>query len=277
MKRLIVFLVLILLVVSTVSGVLGASFSVPESTSNLAQPLPGYVLQGQAPADLPVLVNIAIPLRNVGLLSSMVEQISDPSSPLFRHFLTRSQIQQEFLPTDAYDSMLAYLQSVGLQVVQQSMDSMIVVQATAAQVNQYLGSQVSIYSNGTDSYYVTSGNSLFKGASFVASNATALMVQPQVASSPAPQSNENVTFSEGAFSGKALQAVYNATSLYAQGYQGEGQTIGLLEFYGSPTITQDLQLFDSQFGFSNPSFISHLLCPTTLTLVFHWLEHRSFS
>ena len=89
MKGLIVSLVLILLVVSSVSSVLGASFYVPDSSSNVAQPLPGYVLQGQAPADLPVLVNIAIPLRNVGLLSSMVEQVSDPSSPLFRQFLTQ--------------------------------------------------------------------------------------------------------------------------------------------------------------------------------------------
>jgi subtilase family serine protease len=133
------------------------------------------------------------------------------------------------------------------------MESLIVVQATVAQVNQYLHASVSIYSNGTDSYYVTSGNSLFEGAHFVASNATALMVQPQVASLPAPNPNENLTFSEGAFSVKALQAVYNATSLYAQGYQGEGQTIGLLEFFGSPTVIQDLHLFDAQFGFSNPS------------------------
>ena len=254
MKGLIVSSLLILLAVSSVSSVFGASSYVADFSSNVAHPLSGYILQGQAPGDLPVLVNIAIPLRNEGLLSSMVEQISDPSSPLFRHFLTRTQIQQEFLPTDAYNSMLAYLQSAGLQVVTQSMDSMIIVQATAAQVNQYLGASVNIYSNGTDSYYVTNGNSLFEGAYFVASNATALMVQPQVASSPAPQANANVTFSEGASSAKALQTVYNATSLYAQGYQGEGQTIGLLEFFGSPTITQDLQLFDAQFGFSNPSF-----------------------
>ena len=253
MKSLIVSLVLILLAVFPMSSVLAASSYVPAPGSRLAQPLSGYVLQGQAPGDLPVLVNIAIPLRNVGLLSSMVEQVSDPSSPLFRHFLTYNQIQQEFLPSDAYNSMLAYLQSVGLQVVMQSMESVIVVQATAAQVNQYLHASVSIYSNGTDSYYVTSGNSEFQGAPFVASNATALMVQPQVASLPAPNANENLTFSEGAFSVKALQSVYNATSLYAQGYQGEGQTIGLLEFFGSPTITQDLSLFDAQFGFPDPS------------------------
>lgn len=256
MKGLIVSLMLILLALSPLSSVLGASSLVSDSSSNLTQPLSGYVLQGQAPADLPVLVNIAIPLRNLGLLSSMVEQVSDPSSPLFRHFLTQAQIQQDFLPTDAYNSMLAYLRTVGLQVVTKSMDSMIVVQATAAQVNQYLGASVNIYSNGTDSYYVTNGDSLFRGAHFVASNATALMVQPQVTSSPAPQANANVTFSEGAFSAKALQAVYNATSLYAQGYQGDGQTIGLLEFFGSPTITQDLQLFDAQFGFSDPPSFS---------------------
>jgi subtilase family serine protease len=148
--------------------------------------------------------------------------------------------------------MLAYLQGVGLQVVMQSMESMIVVQATAAQVNQYMHASMNIYSNGTDSYYVTSGNSLFEGAYFVASNVTALMVQPQVVSLPAPTPNENVTFSEGAFSVKALQAVYNATSLYAQGYQGLGETIGLLEFFGSPTINQDLHLFDMQFGFADP-------------------------
>ena len=98
MKGLIVSLVLILLAVSSVSSVLSASSSVPDFNYNGAEPLPGYVLQGQAPGDLPVLVNIAIPLRNVGLLSSMVEQVSDPSSPLFRHFLTYTQIQQEFLP-----------------------------------------------------------------------------------------------------------------------------------------------------------------------------------
>ena len=70
-----------------------------------------------------------------------------------------------------------------------------------------------------------------------------------------------MTFSEGASSAKALQSVYNATSLYAQGFQGQGQTIGLLEFFGSPTITQDLQLFDAQFGFSNASLIVTPIVP----------------
>ena len=63
-----------------------------------SQPFPGYTLIGQAPASLPVEVNIAIPLKNTGFLSSTLEQVSDPSSPSFRHFLTAPQIEQQFLP-----------------------------------------------------------------------------------------------------------------------------------------------------------------------------------
>jgi subtilase family serine protease len=184
----------------------------------------------------------------------MVQQVSDPSSPLFRHFLTPQQIQQDFLPTVAYYSMLNYLQSVGLPVVMEAMDSIIVVQATVAQVNEYLSASVNLYTNGIGSYYMTSGASSFEGANFIASNATALMVKPDVASLPLDELNGNVTFSEGAFSVKELQDVYNATSLYAEGDQGQGQTIGLLDFFGSPTITQDLSLFDEEFGFPEANF-----------------------
>ena len=192
-----------------------------------SQPLPGYVLIGQAPAGLPVLVNIAIPLKNTDLLSSTLKQVSDPSSPSFRHFLTAAQIEQQFLPKTEDESMLTYLQSIGLPVLMNSLDSMIVVQATAAQVKQYFNADVEMYSNGTQSYYTTTGNSLLNGAHFIASNATALFAQPRITNASAAVTNDNVTFTEGAFSAKALQTVYNASSLYQQGFQGDGQNIGI--------------------------------------------------
>ena len=142
---------------------------------------------------------------------------------------------------------------MGLHVLMGSMDSIIVVQATAGQVKEYFNANVNMYTNGTDSYYMTSGNSLFNGAHFIASNVTAFMVQPRYTNlSPFPQS-ANITYTEGAFSAKELQNVYNATSLYAQGIQGDGQTIGILDFFGSPTVAQDLSLFDKTFGFPDPS------------------------
>jgi subtilase family serine protease len=254
MKSLFAIFVIILLAISPMGSFCSAAAITASPAENLAMPLPGYALQGQAPGDLPVLVNLAIPLRNVDVLGSLLEHVSDPSSALYRHFLTPVQIEQQFLPTTEYNSMLAYLHSMGLHVLMSSMDSIIVFQATAAQVKEYFDANVNIYSNGTDSYYMTSGNSLFNGAHFIASNATGAMVQPRHTNLSPAQQNANITYTEGAFSAKELQNVYNATSLYAQGLQGEGQTIGILDFFGSPTVAQDLSLFDKTFGFQDPRF-----------------------
>jgi subtilase family serine protease len=192
-------------------------------------------------------------LKNTDLLSSTLKQVSDPSSSSFRHFLTAAQIEQQFLPKTEDESMLTYLQSIGLSVLMNSLDSMIVVQATAAQVKQYFNADVEMYSNGTQSYYTTTGNSLLNGAHFIASNATALFAQPRITNASAAVANDNVTFTEGAFSAKALQTVYNVSSLYQQGFQGDGQNIGILDFFGSPTISQDLVQYDSMFNLPNPA------------------------
>lgn len=159
MKSKSVILVITLLIISSICNVSSAVLPAPNLVDISLQPLPGYVLQGKAPSDLTVLVNIAIPLKNADLLGSTLKQVSDPTSPSFRQFLTPGQIQQKFLPTTEYESMLAYLQNAGLQVVMNTLDSMIVVQATVAQVNKFLQADVNMYTNGTNSYYMTSGNS----------------------------------------------------------------------------------------------------------------------
>ncbi len=236
-----------LLEVSPLVPVLLSSASADSTSSSTL--IPGFVLNREAPENLPVLVNIGVPLRNLGLLSSLVAQVSDPSSPIFRNFLTTTEVRQDFLPTVAYNLLLTDLKSAGLPVVMTALDSIIVVQATVGQVKEVFHADVYVYSNGTSSYYTTGDAGMFEGARFTASNATGLMVKPRISSSALPKTYENVTFTEGAFSAKQLQAVYNATGLYAQGFLGAGQTIGLLDFFGSPTITQDLSLFDQQYGF----------------------------
>jgi subtilase family serine protease len=201
---------------------------------------------------MPILVSLAIPLRNTGLLDSLAKQVSDPSSPRFRHFLTAEQVANEFLPTAAFNSLLQYVERSGLDVMMTALDSVIVIQGTAAQVQNAFGENVDVYTNGTLSYYVTAGPATFHGAYLYASNATFVYTRPAaVASASFPS---GVTFTGGGMSAKDLQAVYNATSLYSSGFNGTGQTIGILDFYGSPTIASDLQSFDQIFGFPNPSF-----------------------
>jgi subtilase family serine protease len=45
-----------------------------------------------------------------------------------------------------------------------------------------------------------------------------------------------------------IQEAYNLTPLYTAGYDGKGQTIVIIDWCGSPTITKDANAFSSQFG-----------------------------
>ena len=45
---------------------------------------------------------------------------------------------------------------------------------------------------------------------------------------------------------------YDLNPLYRHGVTGRGETIVIVNSYGSPTIRNDLSVFDQQFGFPNP-------------------------
>ena len=51
-----------------------------------------------------------------------------------------------------------------------------------------------------------------------------------------------------AYSAKAISAHYGLSAAYAAGYRGEGQTIVLVDAYGSPTIQSDANLFSKKMG-----------------------------
>jgi subtilase family serine protease len=54
------------------------------------------------------------------------------------------------------------------------------------------------------------------------------------------------------YSPQQLQTAYDMGSLYASGHNGAGETIVLVDSYGSPTITADLKTFDNGFGLPAP-------------------------
>jgi subtilase family serine protease len=49
-----------------------------------------------------------------------------------------------------------------------------------------------------------------------------------------------------------LQAAYNLAPLFAKGVQGQGETIAIVDAFGSPSIASDLQAFDKAEGLPNP-------------------------
>src|SRR5215469_15305357 len=50
------------------------------------------------------------------------------------------------------------------------------------------------------------------------------------------------------FDPAGIAAAYNLAPLYAQGLNGKGETIAIVDSFGSDTIAHDLHVFDQAFG-----------------------------
>lgn len=50
------------------------------------------------------------------------------------------------------------------------------------------------------------------------------------------------------YSPEQFRAAYGVTSLLQRGYTGKGQTVVLIESFGSPTVQQDLDVYNRRFG-----------------------------
>jgi subtilase family serine protease len=88
------------------------------------------------------------------------------------------------------------------------------------------------------------------------SHATAVVaVHPTVAeyvqltaSTVPPTQAQCASVGRRCFAPQAIQAAYNVGPLYAQGLNGRGQTIAIVDSYGSDTIAHDLHVFNNAFG-----------------------------
>ncbi len=69
------------------------------------------------PSDNHLRLAIGLPLHNKEALTNLLQQIYDPASPNFRHYLTPEQFTEQFGPTkDDYEAVLAFARSNGLAV-----------------------------------------------------------------------------------------------------------------------------------------------------------------
>ncbi|MQL56102.1 protease pro-enzyme activation domain-containing protein [Acidianus ambivalens] len=223
---------------------------------------PGFKFAGNLQPNKEVLFTVYIPLKCTCKIFYYAEETSNPSSPLYHHFLTKTQIQQ-FLPTEKYEEVLNQLKADGFKIILTTLDSVIVAEGTVSQIHQYLGLNFAVYTNGTLTFYESYGTPTIPGVAIVSQNLTAdLFAHPQflitqkdiqsLASRIADQAN--ITVPIEAYWPTALQKVYNATALYAMNDYGQGYNIGILDFCGDPYIFQQLAYFDKVTGLPPTNF-----------------------
>ncbi|MEJ2776382.1 protease pro-enzyme activation domain-containing protein [Sulfolobaceae archaeon RB850M] len=235
------------------------SFSSTTQTFIPPLELKGFHVVGTLSPNDKVTFTLFIPLKNVGLLYYYALAVSNPSSPLYHHFLTREQVEELFYPTQQYEQVLSYLKQSGFNIILTAADSVIIATGTVGQVEKYLGLNFEVLSNGTLTYYTSYGVPKIP-AFVISSNVSAIFFQhpstlvtiKDVMKLKQEAGLPNTTFPIEAYWPTALYNAYNITPLFNQGYEGQGFNIGILDFYGDPYIYQQLVYYDKVTGLPNP-------------------------
>ena len=102
---------------------------------------------GKLPADKHLKLVIGLPLHNREGLTNLLQDIYDPSSPNFRHYLTPSQFTTQFGPTeDDYDAVIAFARSNHLAVTGTHSNRLILeVSGTVADVERAFQVNLHLY------------------------------------------------------------------------------------------------------------------------------------
>lgn len=112
-------------------------------------------------------------------------------------------------------------------------------------------------------FVLLAGTLLLAACSPIASNPTATPT-PQPTHAPTPRTTADicpfpVNSNPNCYTPHALRLAYGVEALNQQGYTGKGQTVIDIVSYGSPTLQQDINVFDHQFHL--PAITVQVLAP----------------
>jgi subtilase family serine protease len=240
-------------------------------------------------------------------LDALASQLYDPTSPTFRHFLTRNQIAARFAPTAAEMKVVRqFLVANKLKVMRVGpMNFFVHVKGTVGDVENALHVQLNQYQVGNKLMRANDRDPYVDGAAAPLVRAIGGLDSGEythpMATRPAPptttpgkalaamaavaptdssfysnncfdttetdvfSTNNDGEYPIGTYKGNHLnqqsltsagcgytppmiQAAYNLNALYAEGFDGTGQTIGIIDWCGSLTIQRDANAFSAQFG-----------------------------
>ena len=102
---------------------------------------------GQMPTTQKLNLALTLSLRDEGQLQLLIQQLYDPASPQYRHFLTVQQFTDQFGPTATdYDKVIAFATKYGLTVTNTSPNRLVLdVSGTVAQIEQAFQVHLLVY------------------------------------------------------------------------------------------------------------------------------------
>ena len=229
--------------------------SLPPSTHHLHD----VILNGQAksvgrlPATQSMRLVFVLPHRNEDALKSVLQDIYDPSSPSYQQYLTVEEFTDRFGPSQAdYDALTNFVQTHGLTVVGTSVNRMnLDVSGSVANIEKALHVTMGVYQHPTENRtFFSPDREPTPDLSIPLWHISGLdnysIPQPQLVRKPAGVQPNAITGScpSASFCGSDMRAAYYGGSL-----TGAGQSLGLLEYYG--TDLADLTTYYKNAGQTN--------------------------
>jgi len=218
------------------------------------------VISGQAafanrlPETQTLRIDIVLPLRDQAGLEKFLQEVYDPSSPSFRHFLTVPEFTARFGPSqEDYDAVIQYATSNGFKVVGGSRDGMDVqLEGSVTSIETAFNVSMGVYQHPTEN------------RTFYAPDREPTVDLPfplwhisglDNYSIPHPASlHRNLSVKSNATTGSGPSASFLGSDMRAAYYggtalTGTGQNLGLLEYYG--TDLADLTTYFKNVGQTN--------------------------
>jgi subtilase family serine protease len=206
---------------------------------------------GQLPATQSMRLTMVLPLRNQEALDNLLLELYDPSSPSYRQFLTVEEFTARFGPSqEDYDAVIRFAKANGFQVVGTSRNRLnIDVTGSVASIEQAFHVTMGVYQHPTeDRTFYAPDREPTVNLPFQLWHISGL----DNYSIPRPtfqrrtgQAKGNATTGSGpdeSFLGSDMRAAYyEGTAL-----TGSGQSLGLLEYYG--TDLADLDTYYKNVG-----------------------------
>jgi hypothetical protein len=195
---------------------------------------------GRLPGSTQLNLAISLPLRNQDALANLIQQLYDPASPQYRHFLTLEQFTAGFGPNKQdYEAAIDFAEAHGLTVIKRYPSRLLFdVSASAAEIEKAFHFNFQLYhhpTEGRDFYAPDREPSLDLSVPVLRISGLENYYLPHPASlhrmppsSTTPAQPKIGSGPNGEFLGKDFRNAY----VPGTGFKGAGQIVGLLEFDG---------------------------------------------
>lgn len=207
---------------------------------------------GSVSDGMPMGVGVALQPRHRAQLEALVAQVSDPTSPRYRHYLSVAQFRRRFAPRPAQVARVrAWLQSSGIRTSYQSADGLLIEgHGTAAVVARAFHTQIDHFRDKHAQFFANS--TPVKLPSFLAPSVEAVIgldnrarVSHPLIRSRLPQAHPRDPGSGYGYTPADLQRLYNLKPLLESGMTGSGESIGIISYQIFPA---DITNFDQEYS-----------------------------